>query len=413
MKEKIKVLFFISSLEGGGAERVMVNILSHIDKSRIEPTLSLLYPYEKSPYKAFLPEELKVIVVERKSDSFFAKLWQLVNFIKTVYREKPNLILSMLTHNNIMALLAKKFVRTKVIVSEHNTLGETIKIKGGKEILGIPVKPMVKLLYPHADIIIAVSEGIKNNLVEEFRLPANKVKVIYNPIDLKYITELSSMPLNHPFWVSHPKNTGIVNKDMERSFLSSQSARVNPQPVSKHHIPIVIAVGRLAKQKRFDILIEAFSNVLSEIDARLVILGDGNKGELLKKLVEDKDIAGKVSFAGFQKNPYNFLSASDIFVLSSDYEGLPMVLLEAMACATPVIATDCKSGPREILNNGMYGILVPTGDVTAISEAIINLLKDKPLRDRLGSLGMERAADFSADRIIRQYEEMIYESIVE
>jgi glycosyltransferase involved in cell wall biosynthesis len=381
MGEKIKVLFFISSLAGGGAERVMVDILSYIDKSRIEPVLVLLYPYDNSPYKKYLPEYVKVVVVERKSDSFFSKIKQFADFIKTVRKENPWVILSMLTHNNIMAVSVGLIFRIKIIVCEHIILSEFIKTREGEKISWFPVSVLVKALYKFADRIIAVSNGIRSNLIEEFNISAHKIQVIYNPVDINHITELSNMPPEHPFF--------------------------------KDHIPIVIAIGRLVRQKGFDTLINAFSLVIPKMNARLIILGEGPERESLREMVKDLGLIDKVSFAGFQDNPYKFLSRADVFVLSSNYEGLPMVILEAMACGAPIISTDCRSGPCEILENGKYGLLVTVGDEQAISKGIVTLLKDRALREKFSRLARERTWDFSVDKIIKQYERVIYEVIAD
>jgi glycosyltransferase involved in cell wall biosynthesis len=379
MQKRIKVLFFISSLEGGGAERVMVDILRHIDMSRIETLLVLLYPFERSPYKHFLPADVKILVVGRRSDALFHKFKQFVKFIITVHNEKPHVILSMLTHNNLVAILAGKLFGTKVIVCEHNTLGEVIKTAEGKKILGIPVAPLVKILYRFTDQIVAVSEGIKSNLIEEFTIPAHKIEVVYNPVDLDRIGELSGMPPEQPF--------------------------------SEERGSTVIAMGRLVKQKGFDTLIMAFGRVVQEIDARLIIAGEGPEREYLQGLAGELGIAGKVFFVGFQKNPFNLLSRADVFVLSSTYEGLPMAILESMACGIPVVSTDCWSGPRELLQNGRCGLLVPVGDVNALSEAIVRLLKDRELRENISRLGKERVKDFSHEIIIKQYEEIVYDAV--
>ncbi len=164
MDDKIKVLFFISSLEGGGAERVMVTLLGNIEGSRIEPVLVLLYPAAQSPYREYLSEKLKLIVVERNADSFFEKIRQFMLFIRCVRKERPRVLCSMLTHNNIMALCAGILLRIRVIICEHITLGDDIKTEEGKRMLGVPVVPVVNILYGFADRVIAVSEGIKRNL---------------------------------------------------------------------------------------------------------------------------------------------------------------------------------------------------------------------------------------------------------
>lgn len=380
MKGKARALFFISSLAGGGAERVMVNILSHISRDKIDLSLIVLRPYDDSPYKKYLPGDIKVTVILRKFDSFFEKIRQCLNFLKAVRREKPRVILSMLSHNNIMALFAGVLLRIRVVVCEHNTLSEVVKTEEGRKILRLPTAPLVKIFYPFADQIVAVSEGVRADLIEKFHIRADKIQVIYNPMDIDSIIGFSKALPEHPFF-----REGVL---------------------------IFIAVGRLVQGKGFDILIEAFHMVLSEMDARLIILGEGPQEESLKKLV-DTGLTGKVSFAGFQKNPYAFLSRADIFVLSSRHEGLPMVLLEAMACGIPVIATDCRSGPREILDNGRCGLLVPTDDVSALSREMIRLAKDRALREDLSRLGRERARDFAIDRIIKQYEKVLHDQLNE
>lgn len=375
-EKRLKVLFFISSLAGGGAERVMVDILKDIDKDKFEPLLVLLYPYDDSPYRQYLPTEMRIIVAKRATESPFEKIKQFSAFLGICRRERPDVILSMLTHNNIMAILAGSLFGIKVIVSEHNTLSEVINTKEGSKIFGFPVAPLVKVLYRVSHKIIAVSGGIKDDLIKKFGIATNRISVIYNPIDLKRIAELSNIPAQHPFF--------------------------------ENNTPVVIAIGRLTVQKRFDILIKAFNLVLSEMDARLIILGEGEERQSLQMLINNLGINERVCLAGFQGNPFSFLARADVFALSSAYEGLSMVILEAMACGLPVIATDCKSGPHEILNGGRCGILTPTGDAEALAQGIIKLLKDEPLRERLGRLGLERARDFSSDKIIKQYEDLIY-----
>ncbi len=378
--EKIKVLCFISSLAGGGAERVMVDILRNIDRNKFEPTLTLLYPCEDSPYRQFLPEDIRVVVVARKSESVPGKLRQLLNFIKTVRKEKPDVILSMLTHNNVMALLSGLLCGIKVVACEHNTLSEVIKTEEGRKMLGIPVVPMVKIFYRFAYKIIAVSEGIKSDLVTAFGIASDKVQTIYNPIALDRISHFMHDAPGHPFF--------------------------------REQKPVVVAMGRMTPQKGFDILLKAFSRVIVATDARLIIMGEGPQRTYLENMVKDLGIEEKVSLAGFQRNPYALLAHSDVFVLSSQYEGLPMAILEAMACGIPIISTDCRSGPREILKNGQCGIIVPVNNEAALADAITELLKDKKQREELSKRGKERVKDFSAGEIVRQYEEIIYKEAV-
>jgi glycosyltransferase involved in cell wall biosynthesis len=374
--QKINGFFFIPSLEGGGAEKVMVELLSNINRERIEPILVMLYEYENSPYRSSLPKDIRIIVIKRGSDANLDKLKQYACFIKTVLREKPDVIVSMLTHCNIMALSAKLIFRIKTIICEHITIGEVIKTQEGEKMLWFPTRHLVKLFYRYADKIIGVSEGIKANLVEEFNITPNNIEVIYNPIDLDRVPELGELPVEHIFFADR--------------------------------VPIICGVGRLVRQKGFDILLKAFRTITEKMDARLIILGEGPENEELSRLADNLAITEKVSFVGFQKNPYKFISKADIFVLSSRYEGLPMVILEAMACGRPVVSTDCKSGPRELLDNGKHGVLVPTEDIDALSSAILKLLRDKALRERFSVSGKQQVKDFDAKKIVSKYEEMIY-----
>ncbi len=375
---KMKVLFFISSLEGGGAERVMVDLLRQIDKEKFEPVLLLLHTPETSPFREYFPREVRIIVVERRIDSLSSKIKQFVQFAYAVRREKPHVLLSMLTHNNIMAIVAGMILRVKVIVSEHCTLGELIKTGRGRKMLGFPAALLVKLLYRFAGRVIAVSEGVRADLTGSFHIPASRIRVIYNPVDVHRITGLSSVRPEHPF--------------------------------IQGRVPLVIAVGRLVRAKGFDILLKAFSRVVQKLDARLIIVGDGPEREPLERLARDLVLETRVSFAGFQRNPHAYMSRADVFVLSSRHEGLPVVLLEAIACGAPVIATGCKSGPSEVLQDGRCGVLVPAGDENALSEAIVRLLKDGVLRERFARMGRERAMDFSLPGIAAQYESLICET---
>jgi glycosyltransferase involved in cell wall biosynthesis len=222
-----------------------------------------------------------------------------------------------------------------------------------------------------------VSEGIKSNLISDFGIMPEKVQTIYNPIDLSRINALISDSPEHPFF-----------RDQK---------------------PIVIAMGRLTAQKGFNILLKGFRRVISEIDVRLIIMGEGPQRAYLENMIRDLGITDKVYLAGFQRNPYAFLAYSDIFVLSSHYEGLPMAILEAMACGIPVISTDCRSGPREILQNGQCGILVPVNNETALADAITRLLKDREQREVFTKRGKERMKDFTVNEIVRQYEDVICE----
>jgi glycosyltransferase involved in cell wall biosynthesis len=209
-----------------------------------------------------------------------------------------------------------------------------------------------------------------------YRFPENKVVVIHNPLDIGRVRSLGTDGVGHP-WYREPA-------------------------------PVITAVGRLTPQKGFPYLLKAVRILLSEgMDCRLAILGRGPEEEQLRNLASDLGIEDSVAFLGFQENPYKYLARSSVFVLSSLYEGFPNALLEAVALGIPSAATRCPTGPEEIITDGVDGILVPPADEKALADAIKRLLLDRDLRDRLSRAGKKRAESFGAEKIVREYENLI------
>ena len=231
---------------------------------------------------------------------------------------------------------------------------------------------LIRTIYRRADSLIAISEGVKRDLIESFDIEPEKVEVIYNPVITDEVYELMNESVSHPFF-STPD-------------------------------PVYIGVGRLTEQKNFSHLIRSFNEVVSRQDAKLIILGKGDREQQLKNLCSELSISDHVSFPGFVDNPYKYMSKSDVFVLSSKWEGFGNVIVEAMACGTQVVATDCESGPAEILENGRYGHLVPVDQVQTLANMMEDAL-DNPYNDQLLQ---ERASDFHVNKIAPQYESCIF-----
>ncbi len=365
--EPKKILFVICSLVEGGAERVITNIITHLDKEKYEISLALFE--KKGPYFSQIPDYVKVYDLRKKSRYSFFKI--IFNLSKLFRRVRPNTVVNFLCYTNIVAIMAK-FIsgcRFNLLISIRNYLslaGLDARLRRVRCFL-------YKSLFNYADYIIAPSEAIKTDLEKTFNIIQRKIKIIYNPIDLNKIMRLK----------------GEEVKDLrikEESFL--------------------LTIGRLTKQKGYPYLLRAYSKIYKEIDEKLLILGTGEDEEKLRSLVNELRIQERVLFLGFQKNPYKFMNIASIFVLSSLWEGFPNVLLEAMACGIPVISTDCYSGPREIITNGKNGILVPPADERRLAEAMLTLLRDKNLRKKLSEEGRKRAEDFRIEKILPQYEEL-------
>jgi glycosyltransferase involved in cell wall biosynthesis len=198
---------------------------------------------------------------------------------------------------------------------------------------------LISWFYPWADRITAVSEGVADDLAQAAGIPRERIQVIYNPVVTPEFKAKTEAPLDHPWFAPG-------------------------EP------PVVVGAGRLTIQKDFPALIRAFARVRQARPARLLILGEGEERSALEAVVRQLGVERDVSLPGFVSNPYPYMRRAALFVLSSRWEGLPGVLIEAMYCGARLVATDCPSGPREILADGRYGQLVPVGDVAALADAV-------------------------------------------
>jgi glycosyltransferase involved in cell wall biosynthesis len=281
---------------------------------------------------------------------------------------RPDALLSALTDCNLTAILAQRFVNGfKVVTSEQNTPSLSIR---SQPAAGTVLK-MMRRLYPKADRIVAISQGVANDLISLLNLLHEKVTVIYNPVVTPELFEQAKQPVSHPWF-------------------------------EQNQLPVILAVGRLTRQKDFPTLFRAFSLVRQVRPAKLLILGEGEERANLERLAIELGIQNDVSMPGFFDNPFAFMAKAYVFVLSSAWEGFGNVLVEALACGCPVVATDCRSGPREILDNGRYGRLVPVGDHEALAKAILETL-DNPDFPADRQTRLQRAMEFSVDAAVDKY----------
>lgn len=334
-----RIALFLPLLVGGGAERVMINLARGLaEKGR---KVDLVLGRAEGPLLKLVSE--KVRIINLGADRTLFSLPALVLYLR---REKPNVLLSALNHGNIICLLSKYLAAssTRSIITLHNTLSEKMKISKSTIKQKIILLAM-KIFYPLANEIIAVSSGVSEDYSSIIKNIKNKIKIIYNPVIDKNLYCKSNEILEHPWFNSEYK--------------------------------VIISVGRLTAEKDFSTLISAFSIVTKEISAKLFILGEGHLRFYLEKQVNDLGLHSEVGLPGFVNNPYKYMAKASVFVLSSKTEGLPTALIEALALGTPIISTNCRSGPSEILDNGKFGKLVPVGDVNALAQAIITALRQE------------------------------------
>jgi glycosyltransferase involved in cell wall biosynthesis len=370
-----KVLFLSYDLKDGGSPQVLSNILNYLNRDEFDPVLVTYSEARVFPIPAGITEH--ILHVEGGGSLLHklkANLTAIIRLRRILRAEKPDVAVGMGGLTNWGLILAAKTARlkTSVIIGEHGA--DALKHREDRA-SSLLIGLLNKFLYPLADRIVAISEGVRKYLVQGLKLPEQKIVLIYNPVDIQKIQQLSQEPVEDPWLCDRDK-------------------------------PVVLWVGRIAAIKGLQYLIGAFEKVLKQIDARLIIVGEGSERSAIESLVVQKGLKRKVHFAGFQSNPYRYMSRSSVFAFPSLSEGFGMVLVEAMACGLPVVSADCVAGPNEILQNGKCGILVPVADECAMAEAIVTMLTNHEIRDRLTSEALRRVADFEPAKVVASYEQL-------
>ena len=339
------VSFYLPNLSEGGVQRMVINLAHGLLEQGIK--VDLVIDRLEGPFVEQIPSGARLI--DMKAPRLRERISWVARYLK---QEQPKVMFSNMHYNTEIAILAKRLFKlsTYVVAIEHGTPSqiERCSIRQPLHFLGLtPSRPtsLIRFIYPLADDIVAVSQGVAKDLARITGLPVERIKVIYNPIVSSELTEKAKEPVAHPWFAPG-------------------------EP------PVVLAVGRLVEQKDFYTLIRAFDQVRKRQKARLVILGSGPQQPTLESFITELGLESDVALLGFLPNPYAYMARAGVFVLSSIWEGFGNVLVEAMATGTPVVSTNCESGPAEILNHGQYGLLTPVGDSNALAEAIINVLSN-------------------------------------
>jgi glycosyltransferase involved in cell wall biosynthesis len=360
------VALLLPSLDGGGLERVTLNLAEGLVGEGLRVDLVVAWPH--GAYAGRVPKGVRT--VHLGAPRMLRALMPLRAYLR---RERPRALLTGLDYANVIAIWARALahVHTRVVVSVHKYFSLAVDHSPllRERLL---LRSAVRLAYPRAEAVVAVSEVTANDLAAAVRLPRSRICVIHNPVLTDELIAGRQAPLDHA-WFD------------------------NAAP------PVLVAAGRLTEQKDYPTLLRAFGRARRARRLRLVILGEGELQPQLEEITREEGIDGDVEFRGFVANPYPFMAKASLFVMSSAWEGLPTALVEALACGTPVVSTNCPAGPAEILENGRYGRLVPVGDAEALAAAILTSLDDRSDPGRLEA----RAREFAVDRAVDRYRKVL------
>lgn len=388
------IALFISNFKGsGGAERAMLNLACGLTAQghrvdlvmacceghfldRIPPSVRVLDLKVRSPRQSLsvLPRLGRdlwfwIRLLASKPHYVLGALPGLAGYLK---RERPEALIAALDYPNIVAVVARDLaqVTTRVIVTAHSTL--SVKMATARKPRITTKAEVDRRFYPRADAVVAISRGVADDLAQVLDLPAARISTIYNPVVSTDLASQAAEPLSHPW------------------FAGGAPA-------------VILAAGGFKAAKDHATLLKAFAVARAERSLRLIILGEGKLRDVLTRQAQALGIAEDLHMPGFVDNPFQYMARASLFVLSSIFEGLPMVLVEALACGCPVVSTDCPNGPKEILDHGRYGSLTPVADEKALARAILRALETPYDKSRL----MARGWDFSVERATEKYLDLI------
>jgi glycosyltransferase involved in cell wall biosynthesis len=395
--ERVRLAILLLSLPLGGAERMMITLANGLARKGCEVDLVLVRrkgalvsevarnvklvelgtarPTAVIPLLLRLPwPTLRLVLPALLRHKLPAVARSLPRIVAYLQSAQPDALLTTLPNSNIVALWARWLsrTRTRLVLREANTTSKEIARSNHPFENRWPA--LMRQWYPHADAIVAVSDGVAADLSRLARLPRNRITTIFNAVDVNRIRELASAPITDGWFAEGAP-------------------------------PVLLAVGRLAPQKDYGTLLRAFALVRWHRSVRLVILGEGPERNRLQDEAIALGIAADVKMSGAVPNPFPYIARARLFVMSSAWEGLPNVLVEALACGCPIVSTDCLSGPREILEGGSFGELASVGDHTALAEAILRALASPADRPRLQA----RAQSFSVDRVAERYFDVLFD----
>lgn len=372
----LKVAMIMTDLDDLGVQRVVINLYNHFDRGTIDPTLVLWRNGGKVAH--FLVQDKPVIETEpglRQPRLFF----RLFRYCRIIGALKPDVILSFVPVTNVSMALIRRFIPQSIpiVMCEHAFISRAFSSGEYVGFFRTIYKLMFRSMYNKvaAKLIMTAQVG-KTDVVDNWGVRADKIDIIYNPQDIAELRRRAAEAVEHEW---------LIDKKY----------------------PVLIAAGRLAKQKGFDKLLAAFRLLSLKRNVRLLILGRGELGEELQELAVQSGLMDKVQFLGFQTNHLKYISKSDLFILSSIWEAMPMVIAETMAVGTPIVSFDCPSGPQEMLDGGDCGFLVPDQDIEALA-ATIEYALDHPEEARAkATKAQKKVESYDVKSISKKYEAVL------
>jgi glycosyltransferase involved in cell wall biosynthesis len=363
-----KVCFVLPSLSGGGAERVAVHILNALDPAVWDRSMYLFR--REGPYLDAVDGSITLSSGGRAS-----RLGRWIELRRFLIRTRPDVVVAFLSYVSVLSAVWAARIGARVIFDQGTPVSAFLtdrdyhwRLPWHRRLFSWASR----LGYQRADAVVATSKGVADDLVSAFGVAADRIHVVPNPIDLNAIARASNEPIDPAY---------------------------EPALAS----PVIVAAGRLADVKNYPLLIEAVALLRARVPVRLLILGSGDLEPSLRVLVSQKQLDDAVTFAGFQRNPWKYIARADVFALSSRYEGFGNVLVEAMACGVPVVATS-SPGTREIVSVGLDGLLVDRHEPAALAAALARVLEDSQLRARMAAEARRSASRFALPLIAGVYD---------
>jgi glycosyltransferase involved in cell wall biosynthesis len=368
MTARRKVCFVLPSLNGGGAERAAVQILNGLDAQRWDRSMFLFA--REGPYLSELDQSIRL------ASAGAASRWGRWNALRSfVAREQPSIVMAFLSYFSVLSATRAAHTRARVVFNLQTPMSAFLTdadYHWRRRWHKAAFSSVMRATYGAGDLIVATSQGVSQDLTANFGVDPSRIRVLANPVDLDRVRAAAAEPIDEQLL---PKGEG----------------------------PLIVAAGRLAEAKNYPLMIEAIAELRRQMPVRLCILGEGELAPSLRQLIASKQLGDAVSLAGFQPNPWQYIARGDLFLLTSRYEGFGNVLIEAMACGVPVVAT-ASAGTRDIITPGIDGVLAAAHTPQAVAAAVTSVIESSGRRAEMAQAARVSANRFATGRVIARYD---------